>query len=280
MKPERREDLERIALELRKDVVRMIGVARSGRLDSALSLVDLLAYLYWEVLEVDPRSPRDPRRDRFLLSKGRGCPALYAALARRGFFPREELWSFRRLGALLQGYPEVGRAPGVEAPGGSMGMGLGLAVGLSLALRLDGLPSRVFCLLGDGELQEGAVWEAVLSASVRRLGRLVALVEANEHHEEGSWKAMKGIEPIRRKFEAFGWEVLDAEGHDMEKLEEAFCGLREDREAPMAILLRTQTGKGVSFAEEGRGGDRGLSREDVDRALSELEVRGGGTGDA
>ena len=280
MKPERREDLERIALELRKDVVRMIGVARSGRLDSALSLVDLLAYLYWEVLEVDPRSPRDPRRDRFLLSKGRGCPALYAALARRGFFPREELWSFRRLGALLQGYPEVGRAPGVEAPGGSMGMGLGLAVGLSLALRLDGLPSRVFCLLGDGELQEGAVWEAVLSASVRRLGRLVALVEANEHHEEGPWKAMKGIEPIRRKFEAFGWEVLDADGHDLNSLEETFARLDYEAPVPKALLLRTQMGKGVSFVEEGVPEERGISRDDVDRALSELEIRGGGTGDA
>ena len=161
-----------------------------------------------------------------------------------------------------------------------MGMGLGLAVGLSLALRLDGFPSRVFCLLGDGELQEGAVWEAALSASVRRLGHLVALVEANEHHEEGPWKAMKGIEPIRRKFEAFGWEVLDADGHDLISLEETFARLDYEAPVPKALLLRTQMGKGVSFVEEGVPEERGISRDDVDRALSELEIRGGGTGDA
>jgi len=273
MRTERESRLREIATEVRKDVVRMLGVARSGRLASCLCLVDLLVFLYEEVLRVYPREPSHPERDRLVLSKGRGAPALYAVLARMGFFEREELWHFRRLGALLQAEPEFRRTPGVDAPGGALGMGLGIAEGMALALRMDNRPARVFCILGDGEAQEGAVWEAALSASIRGLSRLWGVVDANGAEEEGAWGAAKRIEALRDKFSAFGFAVREADGHDFASLRAAFLEPWET-ERPRAILARTRSGQGVTLAEMGERRDEDpLSRDEVDRALQGLEER-------
>jgi transketolase len=274
MKRERLGELCRFALEVRKDLIRMVGLARSGRISSSLSLVDLLVYLYEEVLRVSPKDPAWGDRDRLVLGKGLGAPSLYAVLARKGYFDREELWHYRRLGALLQAYPEIHRTPGVDAPGGALGTGLGIAGGIALALRLDGRAARSFCVLGDGEVQEGAIWEAALSVSVRKLSNLVVLVDVNGTGT-GPWAEVKRVEPLADKFAAFGFRVYRAEGHDFESLEEAFSGAGREGEGPAAILARTRSGRGVSFLESGvRPEADPLSREEIDQALQELEESG------
>lgn len=265
------ESLTEQALAVRRDVVRMLGLARSGRLASSLSIVDILVWLYWDVLKIRPEEPSWDRRDRFVLSKGHGAPALYAALANRGFFPREELWSYRRLGAMLQGYPEVHRTPGIDAPAGSLGQGPGIANGLALALgALDPSPS-VYCLLGDGELQEGAVWEALLTSAHHGLSSLTFIVDKNGRQMEGRTEDVKSLEPMAEKFRAFGLSVEECDGHDFRSLQEAFTRLKRERGRPGCLIARTTLGKGVSFLEaEASDGRAVLDREAVDRALEEL----------
>lgn len=279
MNPEEEMTLQSLALNIRKDVVRMIGVAHSGRLDSSLSVVDILTYLYWKELEVFPKEPFNEARDRFVLSKALGAPALYATLAHRGFFPREELWNYGRLGAMLQSAPQIKRTPGVDAPGGSLGMGLGIAGGMALGLRMKGSACRVFCLLGDGEIQEGVVWESILSISTRKLDQVIAIVDADDYRDAGPLSPVKNIEMLREKFESFGWEVHDTDGHSFPALERTFSSLERGNEKPKVILARTRSGKGISFVEkmqesrdEPMEGDS-LSGDDIERALAELEER-------
>lgn len=263
--------LKRTAIEIRKDVVRMIGVARSCYVSSSLSLVDILVYMYWRLLKISPEDPRMRDRDRVVLSKGHACPSLYAVLANRGFFEREELWSFRRLGSMLQGHPETPRTPGIDSPGGSLGMGLGLSNGIALALRLDDIDSRVFCILGDGELQEGSIWESAMQTSNLGLGGVTAIVDMNGIQMEGKVVSIKRIEPVKEKFESFGWRVVSADGHDMLDLERAFS-FAASGGSPCVILAATKAGKGFSLAEQGRiGSAMLLDREMMDQALRELE---------
>lgn len=263
--------LERTALEVRKDVVRMIGVARSGYVSSSLSVVDILVYLYWKLLNIRPEEPRMFDRDRVVLSKGHACPSLYAVLANRGFFDREELWNFRRLGSMLQGHPETARTPGIDSPSGSLGMGLGLSNGIALALRLDGVNARVFCILGDGELQEGSIWESAMQTSSLGLAGVTAIVDMNGIQMEGEVVSIKKIEPVREKFESFGWRTVSVDGHDMNDLERAFS-VALSGGSPCAILAATKPGKGFSLAEKGRIRSASpLDREMMEEALRELE---------
>lgn len=270
----RKEELASIALEIRKDVVRMVGVARTYGLASALTVVDTLVYIYWEQMKPSPANRSRGDRDRLVLSKGIAAASLYACLARLGFFSREELWSYRRLGAMLQGCPDI-RTPGVDAPGGSLGCGLGIAAGLALAMRLGGSPSRVFCVMGDGELQEGVVWESALTASSQGLENLTLVVDANGYRDAGSLSGMKDADAICGKLRAFGWQTAIADGHDFRRLDEAFSAFEEGAGQPRAIVARTSTGRGVSFLEDGATSvDNPLSRDDMERALSLLEEDG------
>lgn len=276
MKPERKAFLENTALTVRKDIVRMIGVAKAGHLLSSLSLVDLLVYLYWEAMKVRPGDPSWPDRDRLVLSKGHGCPALYAVLANRGYFDREELWNYRRLGSMLQGHPEYPRTPGVDAPSGSLGMGLGIAGGMALALRLEGRNARVFAILGDGELQEGSLWESAMTAAHWKPGNLVAIVDANGMQMEGPVQRVKDIEPLAAKFDAFGWSAATCDGHDMDSIAEAIDNALSHQEKPSVVLAATISGKGVSMAEN--GGFRPaepLGRHAMEESLRELEAMSG-----
>lgn len=267
-------ELSRIAREVRKDIIRMIGLAKVGCAEASLSLADVLVYLYWEALSVDPASPRDPRRDRFILSKRRAAPALYAALAMRGFFRREELWSFGRLGALLQGSPDYNRIPGVDAPSGPSGMGLGMAVGLSMALQMDQVPCRVFCLMGDGELRDGTVWEAAFSASFRGLGGLVAVINVTDHGPE-HWGPVDSVETMKAKLLSFGWAVAEGDGHDFGSMDTTFRSIVSGSpNSPKAVILRTREGGGLSLS--GRlAWDGPLSREDMDLAIGAIDSEGG-----
>ena len=264
--------LEQRAINVRKDVVRMIGVARSGHLVSSLSIVDILTWLYWRVLRVSPEDESSSARDRFVLSKGHGCPALYATLADRGFFRREELWSYRRLGAMLQGHPVANRTPGIDASSGSLGMGLGIAVGMALAGRMSGSPYRVACLAGDGEMQEGAMWEAAMAAGHFRLSRILLVIDRNHVQMEGKTEDIMGLEPLDEKLRAFGWRVAHADGHSMQSLQQALAEI-DSSDAPGAVIAKTIPGHGVSFLENGsfRGKDV-LNRQRVEMALRELEV--------
>ncbi len=265
-------NLERRAVDVRKDVVRMIGVARSGHLVSSLSIVDIMTWLYWNVLRVSPEEVSSPSRDRFVLSKGHGCPALYATLANRGFFRREELWSYRRLGAMLQGHPASTRTPGVDASSGSLGMGLGIAVGMALAGRLGKAPYRVVCLAGDGEMQEGAMWEAAMAAHHFSLSKILLIIDRNGVQMEGETEEIMGLEPLDAKLESFGWSVAHADGHDFASLGRALAQT-DASGLPGAVIARTVPGHGVSFLENGslRGKDA-LNRQRVEMALRELET--------
>ncbi len=260
------------AAEVRRDVVRMIGMARSGRVASALSIVDILVWLYGEVLSVRPEEPAWEERDRFVLSKGHGCPALYAVLARCGFFPRDELWSYRRLGAMLQGHPELRRTPGVDAPAGSLGMGLGLGNGIALALKGRKSGSRVCCLAGDGELQEGAFWEAALVSSRHSLDNLLLVIDRNGLQGEGATEKILPLDSLKQKILSFGWSVEECDGHDFDSLRKGVSRLETLPCRPRCLLAKTRLGKGISFLEnDPSGGRMVLDRGTVDKALLELE---------
>jgi transketolase len=241
--------LEDMAVRVRLDILEMIRAAGSGHPGGSLSLVELLVYLYFQRMNVRPEEPRWEDRDRLVLSKGHACPALYSVLARRGFFAPEALPSLRKLGSPLQGHPDMRKLPGLDASTGSLGQGLSTACGLARGLRLSGTDAHVYCVLGDGELQEGSVWEAAMSASSVGLGNLTAVVDRNGVQLDGRTGELKPLEPLREKWEAFGWKVLACDGHDIRSIGEAF-GERESVSGPAVIIARTVKGKGVSFMED------------------------------
>ncbi len=275
MNDETLKTLQARALDVRRDVIRMVGVARSGHLASSLSLVDLLVYLYWQELRVRSEEPQWPERDRFVMGKRNGCPALYTVLAHRGFFPREELWNFRSLGGILQHHPHLRRTPGVDAPTGSSGLGLGLANGLALGMRKAALPSRVFCLVGDSELETGVFWESVGNSSRLDVRQLILLADCNV----GDWSNVQGrraVQSFESSFRVFGWDVFQVDGHSLSAMEEVFGKALADLSRPVAILVRTCLGKGVTLFEGGRWPHSNIApgRDDVERALRELNDRG------
>jgi transketolase len=267
-------ELERYATVLRIDCVRMLAVAKSGHLDSSLSAADIVAALYYRVLRHDPERPRWPGRDRFVLCKGHSAPIQYAALARHGYFPYQDLMGLRKLDAHLQGHPDMTRTPGVEVSTGSLGQGLSMCLGIALGLRLDKVEeAHVFGLMSDGDCQEGQTWEAAMAAAHYEVTNLTAIVDYNHLQTDGSTEEVMDIKDVRKKFEAFEWDAIEIDGHDMAQIVEALEWSRS-RQGPAAIVCQTRKGRGVSIFE-GLSGFHGKppSPEQAEHALNELEEK-------
>lgn len=263
-------DLKRKAARIRSELVQLIHRAGGGHIGGALSTVDLLVALFYGVMHLDPQTPRLPDRDRFILSKGHSCEAYYAILADLGFITREELTTYQCYGSRLMGHPHP-KIPGVEAATGSLGHGLGLSAGMALAARMDGLPYRVFCLLGDGELGEGSVWEAAMFAAHYKLDNLVCIIDRNGLQISGRTEEILGLEPLAARWEAFGWYVREIDGHEMEEIVDALRAAPFASGTPSLIIARTVKGKGVSFMEGDRYWHHRVPDADqTARALAEL----------
>ncbi|MGQ9779828.1 MAG: transketolase [Bacillota bacterium] len=248
------EELDRLremARILRCDVIRMVHASGSGHPGGSLSAADIMAALYFHFLRVDPRNPLAPDRDRFILSKGHCCPVHYAALARRGFFPTAELLTLRRLGSVCQGHPCMKKTPGLDMTSGSLGNGLSIGAGMALGARLDGRTYRVFVMVGDGEMQEGMIWEALMSSAHLQLGNLCLIVDKNGLQVDGPVAEIVSIDPLPEKLRDFGWEVREIDGHDMAEIVEALAWAYDSPMVgrPKAIVAHTVKGKGVSFME-------------------------------
>jgi len=241
--------LKQKAKELRREIVQMLACAGSGHTGGSLSAADIVTALYFSVMNHNPADPKWAERDRFVLSKGHAAPVLYASLALSGYFEKGLLCTLRRLGSPLQGHPCSKKLPGVEISTGSLGQGLSIANGMALGLRLDGFGARVYCLLGDGETQEGQVWEAAMTASHYRLDNLCAVIDNNGLQIDGRCCDVMNIEPIVDKWQAFGWHVLDIDGHDMKAIVNAFHEASQVKGKPTMIVARTVKGKGVSLFE-------------------------------
>lgn len=249
---ERAVDIDTIrtmARRMRLDIVDMISKAGSGHPGGSLSSADIVAALYFGVMNHDPQRPQWPERDRFVLSKGHAAPLLYSALANAGYFERDHLNTLRQLGSILQGHPDSKKVPGVEVSTGSLGQGLSIANGIALGLRAAGSTSTVYCLMGDGELQEGQVWEAAMSAAHYKIDNLVAIVDHNGLQIDGACADVMDVGDIEAKFEAFGWVVTGVGGHDIPALVDALARAKSVRNAPAILVCRTVKGKGVSFME-------------------------------
>ena len=264
-------DMKALTRELRVDIIRMIEAAGSGHPGGSLSVIDLLSVLYFRVLRHRPAEPLWPDRDRVILSKGHAAPALYAVMAKAGYFPRERLNTLRKLGSPLQGHPDRLRLPGIEVSTGSLGQGLSIAVGMALAARLDKKGFKTWCFLGDGEAQEGQVWEALMCAPKFKLDNLVAVFDYNGGQIDGSVKDVMDLEPLADKVRAFNWDTIVIDGHALAAIEAAYAQAMRASGRPTAIVARTCKGKGVSFMEhpcEWHG--KAPNKAEADRAVQEL----------
>ena len=248
------QELKKTANQVRKNIVTAVYYAKAGHPGGSLSAADIYTYLYMEEMNVDPAKPADPDRDRFVLSKGHTCPGLYGVMAERGYFEREELKTFRHVGARLQGHPSMHYLPGIDMSSGSLGQGISCAVGMALAAKLQKKDYRVYTLLGDGELQEGQVWEASMFAAAKKLDNLCVIVDNNNLQIDGTIEEVNSPYPIDKKFEAFNFHVINvADGHDFDQLAAAFAEARTVKGQPTAIICKTTKGKGVSFMENNVG---------------------------
>ena len=243
-----KKDLQKIACKVRMGVIEGTYNAKSGHPGGSLSISDTLTYLYFNKMNVDASNPEDPDRDRFVLSKGHTAPALYAVLAQKGYFAEEELKSLRHIGALLQGHPCI-QIPGVDMSSGSLGQGISAACGMALAGKLDGKSYKVYTILGDGEIEEGQVWEAAMFAAHKKLTNLVAIVDNNGLQIDGPISEVCSPEPITDKFAAFGWHVITMDAHDFDSIDRAFEAAEKVTDKPVAIIQKSVKGKGVSFME-------------------------------
>ncbi|MBC3900427.1 transketolase [Acetobacterium malicum] len=266
--------LEETVRGIRKDIVKMIGKAASGHPGGSLSSAEILTLLYFEQMNVDEKNPRKEDRDRFVLSKGHAAPVLYATLAAKGFFPKAELEKLRQLGSMLQGHPDMNKVPGVDMSTGSLGQGISVAAGMALAGKMDNKSHKIYALLGDGELQEGLVWEAAMAASHYQLNNLIAFVDNNNLQIDGAICEVMSPFPIDAKFEAFGWNVITVEdGHDFDELRTAVEAAKKSEDKPTVIICKTVKGKCVSFMENNAGWHgKGPNAEEVKQALAELEA--------
>jgi transketolase len=263
--------LKEIARQVRLDIVEMLYRAASGHTGGSLSAADILVTLFFGKMRLKFGDPKSSRRDYFVLSKGHAAPALYAVLARLGYFSRDELFTLRRFGSSLQGHPDSGFTPGVEVPTGSLGQGLSVANGLALALTLNGTDQRVYALLGDGEVQEGQIWEAAMTASHYGLENLVAVLDRNRLQIDGRTKDVMSIEPLAQKWEAFGWHTADVDGHNPQEILQALNACEAVSGRPSIIIAHTVKGKGVSIFE-GQVKYHGVAptKEEYEQALKEL----------
>lgn len=266
-------ELELIAARGRRLGMDMVFRAASGHIGGSLSAMDILTELYFEELRIDPACPQAPERDRFVMSKGHCTPALYSVLALRGYFPEKELELFRSIEGHMSGHPDMVHVPGVDMSTGSLGQGLSAAVGMALAAKLDGAGYRVFALMGDGEIEEGQIWEAAMSAAKYGLSNLCGIVDVNGLQIDGRTADVMPSEPLDAKFAAFGWNVIKADGHDFDSLRAAFAAARAEKDRPSVILAKTVKGKGVSFMENEAGWHgKAPNAEQYERAVAELDA--------
>ena len=269
-------ELKKIANEVRKGIIISTHAAKAGHPGGSLSAADIFTYLYFEEMQnIDPANPKNPDRDRFVLSKGHTAPGLYAALALKGFFPYEDLVTLRKLHSYLQGHPDMKSTPGVDMSTGSLGQGISAAVGMALAARIDKKDYRVYTLLGDGEIEEGQVWEAAMYAGHKKLDNLVAIVDNNGLQIDGKIEDVCSPYPIDKKFEAFNWHVINADAHDFDSLRAAFAEAKTVKGMPTVIVCKSIKGKGVSFMEN-QAGWHGVAPNDEQKeiAMAELEKAG------
>ena len=261
------------AADIRVDIIREVHAAASGHPGGSLSASDIVTVLYFHEMNIDPADPKKEDRDKFVLSKGHAAPVQYAAMAERGYFPKEELLTLRKLGSRLQGHPSMKMLPGIEMSTGSLGQGVGVAVGMAMANKLDGKDGRIYTLLGDGEIQEGLVWEAAMAAAHYNLDNLCAIVDWNGLQIDGKNEDVMNVKPIDEKFKAFGWNVIEIDGHNLEEIVEAFERARACKGRPTMILAKTHKGYGVSFMTDNAGW-HGKAPSD-DQAKQAVEELGG-----
>lgn len=264
-------DLEKTAANIRTGIVKAIGAAGSGHPGGSLSAADIVTALYFKEMNIDPKNPKMEVRDKFILSKGHAGPVQYAALAERGYFPKEDILQLRKLGGKFQGHPDMKKVPGVEMSTGSLGQGFSVAGGMAIANKLDNNPGRIYTLLGDGEIQEGIIWEAAMSAAHYKLDNLVAIVDNNGLQIDGKNDDVMKVSPIDEKFKAFGWNVINIDGHDFGQILEAFDKARACKGMPTAIIAKTVKGKGVSYMEDNAGWHgKAPKPEELEQAMKEL----------
>ena len=244
-----KKELQQTAVKVRKGIVTAVHAAKAGHPGGSLSAADIFTYLYFKEMNIDPKDPKKPDRDRFVLSKGHTAPGLYSAMANRGYFPVEELTTLRKLGSKLQGHPNMNDVPGIDMSSGSLGQGLSAADGMALAAKLDGKDYRVYCLCGDGELQEGQIWEAAMFAGAKGLDNLCVIVDNNNLQIDGPIDQVCSPYPIDKKFEAFNFHVINIDGNDFDQIEKAFDEAKATKGKPTCIVAKTVKGKGVSFME-------------------------------
>lgn len=263
--------LEKTAADVRVGIVKAVGAAGSGHPGGSLSAADIVTYLYFKEMNIDPENPKMAGRDKFILSKGHAGPVQYAALALRGYFPKEDVLTLRKLGSNFQGHPSLNKVPGIEMSTGSLGQGFSVAGGMAMANKLDNDPGRIYVLLGDGELEEGIVWEAAMSAAHYKLDNLVAIVDLNGLQIDGNTSDVMNVAPVAEKFAAFGWNVIEIDGHYFDDISNAFAAARECKGKPTVIVAKTVKGKGVSFME-GNAGWHGKApnAEEIETAIKEL----------
>ena len=267
--------LMKTANEVRKGIVTSVHSAKAGHPGGSLSAADLFTYLYFEELNVDPKDPKKADRDRFVLSKGHTAPGLYAALAEKGFFPKEDLITLRHTGSYLQGHPDMKCIPGVDMSSGSLGQGVSAAVGMAIAAKISGDDYRVYTLLGDGEIQEGQVWEAAMLASHHKLDNLLVIVDNNNLQIDGEITKVNSPYPIDKKFEAFNFHVINIDGNDFDQIDAAFKEAKSVKGRPTVIIAKTVKGKGVSFTENQAGWHgKAPNDEEFKIAMADLEKAG------
>lgn len=268
-------ELMKTANEVRKGIVTAVHSAKSGHPGGSLSAADIYTYLYFEEMNIDPKDPKKADRDRFVLSKGHTAPGYYSTLAHRGFFPVEDLTTLRKVGSYLQGHPDMKHIPGVDMSSGSLGQGISAAVGMAISAKLSNDDYRVYTLLGDGEIQEGQVWEASMLAGHRKLDNLVVIVDNNNLQIDGKITDVNSPYPIDKKFEAFNFHVINIDGNDFDQIEAAFKEARNTKGMPTAIIAKTIKGKGVSFMEDQAGWHgKAPNDEQYAQAMEELEKAG------
>lgn len=264
-------ELQQIAKQVRRHIVTMIGAAKSGHPGGSLSAVETLVTLYFDVLRHDPANPAWPERDRFILSKGHAAPVLYAVFAEAGYTPAESLNTLRRLGSIYQGHPDRRFIPALEASTGSLGVGLSLGLGMAEAARLDKSPARVYVVLGDGEIQEGQIWEAAMYGAFHKVDNIVAIVDYNKIQLDGFVKDIMELEPLADKWRGFGWNVIEVDGHDIAALQGAFAAAAAHKGQPTVLIAHTIKGKGVSFMENNpKYHGVAPTQEEVAKALEEI----------
>ena len=268
-------ELQKVANEVRKDIVTALHAAKAGHPGGSLSAADLFTYLYFEEMNIDPKDPKKADRDRFVLSKGHTAPGLYSVLAERGYFPKEDLVTLRHLGSYLQGHPDMKHIPGVDMSSGSLGQGISAAVGMALSAKLSNDSYRVYTLLGDGEIQEGQVWEASMLAAHRKLDNLVVIVDNNNLQIDGAITEVNSPYPIDKKFEAFNFHTIVIDGNDFDQIRAAFEEAKKTKGQPTAIIAKTIKGKGVSFMENEAGWHgKAPNDEQYEIAMKDLEKAG------